>query len=135
MPEPGHDDGAAADPVERDRFGGLPREMQSGQAERIAALAEQRRRLRVDSTPGWRRKISVAEIAIGESRNTCIERGRRPFSTPSRRVVEQLLRAFEREGRDDDVAAAPESVVDRVRRAPRPTAAAACAVGRRRSFP
>ena len=60
------------------------------------------------------RKISVAEIAIGESRNTFIDGGSRLCSIPVAQHVEELLRPFEREGRDDHVAAAREGVGDRL---------------------
>src|SRR5580704_13195421 len=39
----GHDDGSATDAVYRNRFGGLPREMQSWQSKRIVSLLKQLR--------------------------------------------------------------------------------------------
>ena len=49
---------------------------------------------------------------MGESRNTWIERGKRPASMPIAQVEENILGAFQGEGGDDHVAAALEGVRD-----------------------
>ena len=55
----------------------------------------------------------MAEIAIGESRNTCIERGSRPASTPSRRKKSSSCARSSAKVGMIDVAAALERVADR----------------------
>ncbi len=56
--------------------------MRSRSSRRLAGAKENIRnwhKVRFGSVPGWRSKISVAEIAMGESRNIWVERRRSVF--------------------------------------------------------
>ena len=130
----GHDDGAAVDAVYRDGFGGLPREMQSRQSKRIASLLKQLRALPAQSTPdGAGRSRWPKSPSANRGTPASISRG--DPSDAVAQVIEQLLRALQREGRDDDVSSAFEGFGYGLVEARRWMAPMACAAGLRRWFP